>query len=91
LWLHDHLDADPSLAALARQINSPACQGRTSEPPPQTTVEAVRLESACDLPETTNSSIEQVAKTDGMTGCTAHRHDRGSRHDSVLAARLSTT
>jgi transcriptional regulator GlxA family with amidase domain len=34
LRLHDHLDADPSLAALARQINSPACQGRTSEPPP---------------------------------------------------------
>ncbi len=70
-WLRDNLDADLSLAALARQINLSERQftrvfkaevGSTAADH----VEAVRLESACRLLETTHSSIEQVAKTCGF-------------------------
>ena len=66
-WLRDHLDADLSLAALARQINLSERQfTRVFKAEVGTTaadhVEAVRLESACRLLETTNSSIEQVAQ-----------------------------
>jgi transcriptional regulator GlxA family with amidase domain len=70
-WLRDHLDADLSLAALARQINLSERQfTRVFKAEVGTTaadhVEAVRLESACRLLETTNSSIEQIAKTCGF-------------------------
>ena len=70
-WLRDNLDADLSLAALARQINLSERQfTRVFKAEVGTTaadhVEAVRLESACRLLETTNSSIEQVAKTCGF-------------------------
>jgi len=70
-WLLDHLDADLSLAALARQINLSERQfTRVFKAEVGVTaadhVETVRLESACRLLETTNSSIEQVAKTCGF-------------------------
>ena len=70
-WLRDHLDADLSVAALARQVNLSERQfTRVFKAEVGTTaadhVEAVRLESACRLLETTNSSIEQVAKTCGF-------------------------
>ena len=70
-WLRDNLDADLSLPALARQINLSERQftrvfkaevGATAADH----VEAVRLESACRLLETTTSSIEHVAKTCGF-------------------------
>ena len=70
-WLRDHLDADLSLAALARQVNLSERQfTRVFKAEVGTTaadhVEAVRLELACRLLETTNRSIEQVAKTCGF-------------------------
>lgn len=70
-WLRDHLTDDLSVAALARQINLSERQftrvfkaevGATAADH----VEAVRLESACRLLETTNRSIEQIAKTCGF-------------------------
>ena len=70
-WLRDNLEADLSLAALARQINLSERQfTRVFKAEVGTTaadhVEAVRLESACRLLETTNRSIEQVAKSCGF-------------------------
>ena len=70
-WLRDHLADDLSVAALARQINLSERQftrvfkaevGATAADH----VEAVRLESACRLLETTNRTIEQIAKTCGF-------------------------
>jgi transcriptional regulator GlxA family with amidase domain len=70
-WLRDHLTNDLSVAALARQINLSERQftrvfkaevGATAADH----VEAVRLESACRLLETTNRTIEQIAKTCGF-------------------------
>ena len=70
-WLRDHLTDDLSLAALARQINLSERQftrvfkaevGATAADH----VEAVRLESACRLLESTNRTIEQIAKTCGF-------------------------
>ena len=70
-WLRDHLADDLSIAALARQINLSERQftrvfkaevGATAADH----VEAVRLESACRLLETTNRSIEQIANTCGF-------------------------
>ena len=70
-WLRDHLTDDLSVAALARQINLSERQftrvfkaevGATAADH----VEAVRLESACRLLETTNRTIEQIAKTCGF-------------------------
>jgi transcriptional regulator GlxA family with amidase domain len=70
-WLRDHLTSDLSVAALARQINLSERQftrvfkaevGATAADH----VEAVRLESACRLLETTNRTIEQIAKTCGF-------------------------
>ena len=70
-WLRDHLSDDLSLAALARQINLSERQftrvfkaevGATAADH----VEAVRLESACRLLESTNRTIEQIAKTCGF-------------------------
>ncbi len=70
-WLRDHLTEDLSLAALARQVNLSERQftrvfkaevGATAADH----VEAVRLESACRLLETTNRTIEQVARTCGF-------------------------
>ena len=70
-WLRDHLTDDLSVAALARQINLSERQftrvfkaevGATAADH----VEAVRLESACRLLETTNRSVEQIAKTCGF-------------------------
>ena len=70
-WLRDHLADDLSVAALAKQVNLSERQftrvfktevGATAADH----VEAVRLESACRLLETTNRSIEQVAKTCGF-------------------------
>ena len=46
--------------------SSPACSRRRSGSTAADHVEAVRLESACRLLETTNRSIEQVAKTCGF-------------------------
>ena len=69
-WLRDHLTDDLSLAALARQINLSERQftrvfkaevGATAADH----VEALRLESACRLLETTNGSVEHIA---GMCG-----------------------
>jgi len=70
-WLRDHLSDDLSLAALARQINLSERQftrvfkaevGATAADH----VEAVRLESACRLLESTNRTIEQIARTCGF-------------------------
>lgn len=70
-WLRDHLTDDLSVAALARQVNLSERQftrvfkaevGATAADH----VEAVRLESACRLLETTNRTIEQIAKTCGF-------------------------
>ena len=70
-WLRDHLTNDLSVAALARQINLSERQftrvfkaevGATAADH----VEAVRLESACRLLETTNRTIEQIANTCGF-------------------------
>ena len=70
-WLRDHLSDDLSVAALARQINLSERQftrvfkaevGATAADH----VEAVRLDSACRLLETTNRTIEQIAKTCGF-------------------------
>ena len=70
-WLRDHLTDDLSVAALARQINLSERQfSRVFKAEVGATaadhVEAVRLESACRLLETTNRSIEQIAKTCGF-------------------------
>jgi transcriptional regulator GlxA family with amidase domain len=70
-WLRDHLAADLSVAALARHMNLSERQfarvfkaemGVT----PADHVETVRLESACRLLETTDTGIEQIAKTCGF-------------------------
>ena len=70
-WLRDHLTQDLSVAALARHVNLSERQftrvfkaqvGITAADH----VETVRLESACRLLETTNSSIEQVAHACGF-------------------------
>ncbi len=70
-WLRDHLTDDLSVAALARQINLSERQftrvfkaevGSTAADH----VEALRLESACRLLETTSRTIEQVARTCGF-------------------------
>ena len=70
-WLRDHLTDDLSVPALARQINLSERQftrvfkaevGATAADH----VEAVRLDSACRLLETTNRTIEQIAKTCGF-------------------------
>ncbi|HEY5845660.1 MAG TPA: GlxA family transcriptional regulator [Nakamurella sp.] len=78
-WLRDHLTDDLSVAALARHINLSERQftrvfksevGATAADH----VEAVRLESACRLLETTNRTIEQIARTCGFgTPETMHR------------------
>ncbi len=70
-WLRDHLTDDLSIAALARQSNLSERQfTRVFKAAVGTTaaehVEAVRLESACRLLETTNGTIEQVARTCGF-------------------------
>ncbi len=70
-WLRDHLTEDLSVPALARQINLSERQftrvfkaevGATAAEH----VEAVRLEAACRLLETTSRSIEQIARTCGF-------------------------
>jgi transcriptional regulator GlxA family with amidase domain len=70
-WLRDHLTDDLSIAALARQINLSERQftrvfksevGATAADH----VEAVRLDSACQLLESTNRTIEQIAKACGF-------------------------
>ena len=70
-WLRDHLTDDLSVAALARQINLSERQfTRVFKAEVGVTaadhVEAVRLESACRLLETTNRTIEQIARTCGF-------------------------
>ncbi len=70
-WLRDHLTEDLSLPALARQVNLSERQfTRVFKAEVGVTaadhVEAVRLESACRLLETTNRTIEQIARTCGF-------------------------
>ncbi|MGA9747722.1 MAG: GlxA family transcriptional regulator [Nocardioides sp.] len=70
-WLRDHLTDDLSVAALARQINLSERQfSRVFKAEVGVTaadhVEAVRVEAACRLLESTNRSIEQIAKTSGF-------------------------
>jgi transcriptional regulator GlxA family with amidase domain len=70
-WLLDHLTDNLSVAALARQINLSERQfSRVFKAElgisPADHVEAVRLEAACRLLETTHSSMERVAKTCGF-------------------------
>jgi len=70
-WLLDHLTDDLSVAALARQINLSERQfSRVFKAEFGTTcashVEAVRLEAACRLLETTHISMEGVATTCGF-------------------------
>ncbi len=70
-WLREHLGADLSVPALARHVNLSERQfsrvfkaevGVT----PADHVEAVRLEGACRLLETTRSPIEHVARVCGF-------------------------
>lgn len=78
-WLRDHLTDDLSVAALARHINLSERQfTRVFKSEVGVTaadhVEAVRLDSACRLLETTNRTIEQIAKACGFgTPETMHR------------------
>ena len=70
-WLRDHLTDDLSVAALARQINLSERQfSRVFKAEVGATaadhVEAVRLESACRLLETTSRTVEQIARTCGF-------------------------
>ena len=70
-WLRDHLTDDLSVAALARQINLSERQfARVFKAEVGATaadhVEAIRLESACRLLESTNRTIEQIARTCGF-------------------------
>jgi len=70
-WLRDHLNEDLSLPALARQVNLSERQfTRVFKAQVGVTaadhVEAVRLESACRLLESTNRTIEQIARTCGF-------------------------
>ncbi len=70
-WLLDHLTEDLSVSALARQVNLSERQfSRVFKAEVGTTaadhVEAIRLETACRLLETTNRTIEQVAKACGF-------------------------
>ncbi|GEL97310.1 GlxA family transcriptional regulator [Cellulomonas terrae] len=70
-WIRDHLADDLSVPALAQQVNLSDRQftrvfkaevGETAA----SHVEAVRLESACRLLETTNRTIEQIAHACGF-------------------------
>ena len=70
-WLRDHLTEDLSLPALARQVSLSERQlTRVFKAQVGVTaadhVEAVRLESACRLLESTNRTIEQIARTCGF-------------------------
>lgn len=70
-WIRDHLTDDLSVPALARQINLSERQfTRVFKAEVGATaafhVEAVRLESACRLLESTNRTIEQIARTCGF-------------------------
>ena len=70
-WLRDHLTDDLSVAALARHINLSERQfSRVFKSEVGVTaadhVEAVRLESACRLLETTTRTIEQIARACGF-------------------------
>jgi transcriptional regulator GlxA family with amidase domain len=70
-WLRDHLTHDLSVAALARQLNLSERQfSRVFKAEVGATaadhVEAVRLESACGLLETTTRTVEQIARTCGF-------------------------
>ena len=70
-WLRDHLTEDLSVAALARQINLSERQfTRVFKSELGVTaahhVEAVRLESACRLLETTSRTVDQIATTCGF-------------------------
>jgi transcriptional regulator GlxA family with amidase domain len=70
-WLLDHLTDDLSVAALARQLNLSERQfSRVFKAELGTTaanhVEALRLEAACRLLETTLNSMEDVATTCGF-------------------------
>jgi len=81
-WLRDHLANDLSVPALARQVNLSERQfARVFKSEVGATaadhVEAVRLESACRLLETTNRTVEQIARTCGFgTPETMHRSFR---------------
>jgi transcriptional regulator GlxA family with amidase domain len=70
-WLPDHLIEDLSVPALARRMHLSERQfsrlfraqlGTT----PADHVEAVRVEAACRLLESTHRSVEQIAKTCGF-------------------------
>jgi transcriptional regulator GlxA family with amidase domain len=70
-WLRNHLTSDLSVTALARQVNLSERQfSRVFKAQVGVTaadhVETVRLESACTLLETTNRTIEQIARTCGF-------------------------
>ena len=70
-WLRDHLADDLTVASLARQINLSERQfSRVFKAEVGVTaahhVEAVRLESACRLLETTSRTIEQIARSCGF-------------------------
>jgi transcriptional regulator GlxA family with amidase domain len=70
-WMRDHLTADLSIPALARRVNLSERQfTRVFKAQVGVTaaehVESVRLESACRLLETTDRTIEQVARACGF-------------------------
>jgi transcriptional regulator GlxA family with amidase domain len=87
-WIADHLDDDLSVAALAERMHlSPRQFTRVFKEDvgvtPADHVESVRLEAACRLLETTDTSVQQVARLSGLgTVETMHR---------VFRRRLDTT
>jgi transcriptional regulator GlxA family with amidase domain len=87
-WIADHLDDDLSVAALAERMHlSPRQFTRVFKDDvgvtPADHVESVRLEAACRLLETTDTSVQQVARLCGLgTVETMHR---------VFRRRLDTT
>ena len=70
-WLPDHITDDLSVTAMARKANLSERQFNRlfkadSGTTPADHIEAVRVEAACRLLETTHSSIEQIARTCGF-------------------------
>ena len=78
-WMVDHLSADLSVTALAERVHlSPRQFARVFKEDVGTTpadhVETIRLEAACRLLETTDTPLQQVARTCGFgTVETMHR------------------
>jgi transcriptional regulator GlxA family with amidase domain len=78
-WMGDHLEADLSVAALARRVHLSERQfartfRATTNSTPASHVEALRVEAARRLLETTDQPVERIARRCGFgTPDTMHR------------------